>query len=122
MATGTATRPNHGGPSEPDYVHVDWGPDFDAWHSAQFPRYSAAGLYVSLGALGLKHILVHGGAGYFPARVVADDVARKNLHPVHNAPEFVRPAHLIYAQDAANEVRTAALDSLRAAVAVDAAG
>lgn len=116
-----ATRPNHGGPSEADYVHVDWGPDFDAWHSAQFPGYSAAGLYVSLGALGLKHILVHGGAGYFPARVVAEDVARKNLHPVRNAPEFVRPAHLIYAPDAANEVRTAALESLRAAVAVDGA-
>lgn len=117
-----ATRANHGGPGEADYVHVDWGPDFDAWHSAQFPRYSAAGLHVSLGALGLKHILVHGGAGYFPARVVSEELARKILYPVHNAPEFVRPAHVIYAVEAESAVRAAALDSLRAAVAVDAAG
>jgi DNA-binding transcriptional LysR family regulator len=117
-----ATRPGHGGAGEADYVHVDWGPDFDAWHSGQFPRYSAAGLHVSLGALGLKHILTHGGAGYFPARVVADELARKKLFPVKNAPEFVRPAHVIYAHESASAVRAAALESLRAAVAVDGAG
>lgn len=116
-----ATRGDHGGPGEADYVFVDWGPDFDAWHSGQFPRYSAAGLHVSLGALGLKHILAHGGAGYFPARVVADDIAGGVLHPVPGAPEFVRPAHVIYAPEAQSAVRGAALASLRAEVAADAA-
>lgn len=116
-----ASQPSHAGPGGADYVFVDWGPDFDAWHSAQFPPYNAAGLHVSLGALGLKHILVRGGAGYFPARVVAADIARGVLYPVAGAPEFVRPAHVIYATDAESAVRDTALESLRAAIAVDAA-
>jgi len=116
-----ASRPTYSGPAESDYVFVDWGPDFDAWHSAQFPRYSAAGLHVSLGALGLKHILAHGGAGYFPARVVAGELSRGLLHPVRQAPEFVRPAHVIFALDAESGIRAAALESLRAAVLADAA-
>jgi DNA-binding transcriptional LysR family regulator len=114
-----ATRANHGGPGEPDYVFVDWGQDFDAWHSDQFPQYGAPALHVSLGALGLRHILANGGAGYFPARVVAEDIAKKRLYPVRSAPQFVRPAHVIYPAEGESEVRIAALESLRAAAAVD---
>ncbi len=116
-----ATRPDHAGSSEPDYVFVDWGPDFGAWHSDQFPGYIAPGLHVSLGALGLRHILDYGGAGYFPARVVAGEIAATKLFPVRAAPQFVRPAHVIYPSDSISDARTAALESLRAATAVDAA-
>lgn len=114
-----ATRPDHGGPGDPDYVFVDWGPDFEAWHSDQFPQYGAPALHVSLGTLGFRHILANGGAGYFLARVVAGEVAQNKLFPVKGAPQFVRPAHLIYPAESENEARLAALESLRAAAAVD---
>lgn len=114
-----ATRRDHAGSSEADYVFVDRGPDFDSWHGDQFPRYTAPSLHVSLGALGLRHILAHGGAGYFPARVVAEDMAAGRLFPVRGAPQFVRPAHVIYPIDAISPARTAALESLRTAAAVD---
>jgi DNA-binding transcriptional LysR family regulator len=116
-----ATRPDYAGPRESDYVFVDWGQDFGAWHSDQFPGFTAPGLHVSLGALGLRHILAHGGAGYFPARIVAADIAAGRLFPVRAAPQFVRPAHVIYPADGQSDVRSAALESLRAATAVDAA-
>jgi DNA-binding transcriptional LysR family regulator len=116
-----ATRADHSGPGAPDYVFVDWGPDFDSWHSDQFPDYDAAGLHVSLGALGLKHILANGGAGYFPARVVAADIAARKLFPVNAAPQFLRPAHVISPAEGASEVTAIALASLRAAAAVEAA-
>lgn len=116
-----ATRLDHAGSNESDYVFVDWGHDFGAWHSDQFPGYTAPGLHVSLGALGLRHILRHGGAGYFPARIVASDIAAGKLFPVRAAPQFVRPAHVIYPAEGQTDVRTAALESLRAATAVDAA-
>ena len=116
-----ATRRDHGGSSAEDYVFVDWGPDFGAWHADQFPRYTAPGMHVSLGALGLRHILAQGGAGYFPERVVAGEVAAGTLFPVRAAPQFVRPAHVIYPTEGASEVRHAAMESLRAATAVDAA-
>ena len=116
-----ATRPDHGGPAEADYVFVDWGQDFEAWHSDQFPQYGAPALHVSLGTLGLRHILAQGGAGYFPEQVVAPDVAAGRLFPVRKMPTFVRPAHLVYPAEGENEVRASALQSLRAAVGADTA-
>ena len=113
-----ATRAGHGGSIEPDYVFVDWGDDFGAWHSDQFPGFTAPGLHVSLGTLGLRHILAQGGAGYFPARVVAGEVAAGKFFPVRAAPQFLRPAHLIYPAEG-TPTRAAALASLRAATAVD---
>ncbi len=117
-----ATRPGPGGPGAADYVFVDWGEDFEAWHSDQFPQFGAPGLHVSLGTLGLRHILEHGGGGYFQKRVVAADIAAGRLFPVEGAPVFVRPAHMVYPTDSDSEVLAAALQSLRAAVAADAAG
>jgi DNA-binding transcriptional LysR family regulator len=116
-----ASRRDHAGPGDADYVFVDWGPDFDAWHSDQFPDYDAPGLHVSLGALGLKHILANGGAGYFPARVVAPEIATGKLHPVSKAPQFLRPAHIIAPSEGVSEFTVAALTSLRRAVETAAA-
>jgi len=110
-----ASRPDHAGPGAADYVFVDWGPDFDVWHSDQFPQYNGAGLHVSLGALGFRHILDRGGAGYFPARVAAQEIAAKRLFPVARAPQFLRPAHVIFPADGLGEPVMAALDSLRGA-------
>jgi DNA-binding transcriptional LysR family regulator len=110
-----ATRQGHQGPGAADYVFVDWGPGFDVWHSDQFPQYNGAGLHVSLGALGFRHILDHGGAGYFPARVVAQEIAAKRLFPVSHAPQFLRPAHVIFPAESRGEPVMAALESLRGA-------
>ena len=115
-----ASRADHAGPGESDYVFVDWGPDFDTWHSDQFPDYAAAGLHVSLGALGLRHILANGGAGYFPARVVAAEIAGATLHGIATAPQFLRPVHVIAAAGGLSESTAGALASLRAAAAVEA--
>jgi len=114
-----ATRPNHRGPADADYVFVDWSRDFAAWHSDQFPDFGAPGLHVSLGALGMSYILSRGGAGYFPRRLVTADVNAGRLHLIPGMPEFLRPAHVIYPSDSSNEAAAEALESLRAAVAQD---
>ena len=110
-----ASRPGHNGPGAADYVFVDWGPDFDAWHSDQFPQYHGAGLNVSLGALGFRHVLTNGGAGYFPARVVAPEIAAHRLFPIIGAPQFLRPFHVIYPAGGLSESTMDALASLREA-------
>jgi DNA-binding transcriptional LysR family regulator len=110
-----ASTPDHPGPGATDYVFVDWGPDFDAWHSDQYPQYQGAGLHVSLGALGFRHIQDYGGAGFFPARVVAQEIAAKRLFPVAKAPRFLRPAHVIFPAEGLNDAGNAALTSLREA-------
>ena len=100
---------------------MDWGKDFLVWHSDQFPRYAAPSMHFSLGAIALRHILAYGGAGYFPAQVVASDIAAGKLFQVHAAPQFLRPSHLVFSTSSLSEVTKAALDSLRATAAVDAA-
>jgi LysR family transcriptional regulator, flagellar master operon regulator len=119
MLVMAATRIDHRGPADPDYVFVDWGRDFAAWHSDQFPDFGSPGLHVSLGALGSSYILARGGAGYFPRRLVAADVAAGRLHLIEGMPQFLRPAHIIYPTDSANEAASEALESLRAAVKLD---
>ncbi|MDX2224665.1 MAG: LysR family transcriptional regulator [Rhodospirillaceae bacterium] len=110
-----ATRADHKGPSDGDYIQVDWGHDFATWHSDQFPGQDAPGVNVSLGALGLRYIQSRGGAGYFPEKVVADAVAAGQLFPVAGMPQFLRPAHVIYPADSASDVLSTALASLRKA-------
>ncbi|HSV28430.1 MAG TPA: LysR family transcriptional regulator [Candidatus Omnitrophota bacterium] len=97
-----------------DYVFVDWGPEYRQAHGQAFPDLKAPAVSVGLGALGLQHILSYGGTGYFPMRVVRAALAQGRLHEVDDAPEFRRPAWLVYAQDEAREEWFGvALDGLR---------
>jgi DNA-binding transcriptional LysR family regulator len=54
---------------------------------------------VGLGALGLQYILENGGSGYFPLRVVRPLLAARRLFRVRQAPEFRRPAYVVYSAD-----------------------
>ncbi|MDH3694916.1 MAG: LysR family transcriptional regulator, partial [Gammaproteobacteria bacterium] len=49
-----------------DYIYVDWGPEFRAYHSATHPQLSSPKLYVDSSFIGLRYILNVGGAGYIP--------------------------------------------------------
>lgn len=97
-----------------DYVLVDWGPEFRAAHGQAFPDLKTPAVSVGLGALGLQHILSYGGTGYFPMRVVRGYLASGRLFAVTDAPEFRRPAYLVFAQDEGRaEWFHTALDGLR---------
>ncbi len=86
-----------------DYVLVDWGPEFRLGHGQSFPDLKTPAVSVGLGALGLQHVLSYGGTGYFPMRAIRGYLASSRLFPVAGAPEFRRPAWLVYAQDEARE-------------------
>jgi DNA-binding transcriptional LysR family regulator len=94
-----------------EYVYIDWGPEFYARHSACFPNFGGPALTANVGWLGLQHVLMNGGTGYFPLRIVLPFLATKRLHLVAGAPEFVMPAYVVYPLDSDREV-------LRSAVAI----
>jgi len=97
-----------------DYVFVDWGPEFRQNHGQSFPDLKTPAVSVGLGALGLQHVLSYGGTGYFPMRAVRAHIAAARLFPVTGAPEFRRPAWLVYAPDEGREEWFhTALDGLR---------
>lgn len=63
-----ATTPDHGGVGTPDYILVDWGPEFMAWHAEQFPGFSTPRLQVNQVPLAVRLMHNYGGACYAPVR------------------------------------------------------
>jgi DNA-binding transcriptional LysR family regulator len=86
------------------YVYIDWGPEFYTRHSACFPNFGGPALTANIGWLGLQHVLMNGGTGYFPLRIVLPFLATRRLHVVTGAPEFVMPAYVVYPPDSNREV------------------
>jgi DNA-binding transcriptional LysR family regulator len=98
---------------QPDYVYVDWGPEFFAQHSQAFPNITGAAITMNIGWLGLQHLLAFGGSGYFPSRLIREHEASGRLHRVEGAPEFRLPAYLCYPSKRDSEHLQLALDTIR---------
>lgn len=92
------------------YVYVDWGPEFYTRHSACFPNFGGPSLTANIGWLGLQHILMNGGSGYFPMRIVLPYLAAKRLYIISGAPEFFMPAYVVYPLDSEREIFGSAID------------
>ena len=91
--------------AEPDYVHVDWGPQFSGLHGIGEPA-----LQIGFGPLALHYILRAGGMGYFRKGTVAPYLASGELERVEGAAEFTYPAYAVYSESA--ESRSDVQDAL----------
>lgn len=78
------------------YIYIDWGPEFRADHSLNFPQISPPGLYMELGSLSLKYLLDNRASGYFPKRLLAPYLANGTLKLVPHVPAFHYPAYVVY--------------------------
>ncbi|MDH3692008.1 MAG: LysR family transcriptional regulator [Gammaproteobacteria bacterium] len=99
--------------SRENYVYVDWGTEFRAFHSIHYPKLSHPYFHVDSSAIGLQYILANGGAGYLPARSVTRHLDTGELNRVADAPVFVLPAYVIYSTDLDSDMRDVALEGLR---------
>lgn len=96
-----------------DYVYVDWGPEFAIQHNAAFPEYDGAALSTNIGWVGLQSIIAHGGAGFFPFRLVKGELALGRLYRRLGVPEFVLPTYLVYRADSNTETVGQAIQVIR---------
>lgn len=80
------------------YVYVDWGPEFLADHSLNFPNLKTPGLYFELSSLSLKYLHATHGSAYFPRRLIAPILASADagLALVPDAPVFSYPVYVVY--------------------------
>jgi DNA-binding transcriptional LysR family regulator len=108
-----STRANPQREPASDYIYVDWGAEFYAQHSLAFPNFLGAALTVNIGWLGLQRLLVHGGTGYFPARMLREHELTGKVHRVADAPEFRLPAYLCFPAKVDSEPLSLALDTIR---------
>lgn len=105
------TPPAAGQVEDPDYVHVDWGPQFAAPRGLGPAAFGEPGLMVGLGPLGLNYVLRAGGMGYFRKGAAAPHIAKGELERVEGAPEFTYPAYAVYPESA--EARSDVREALR---------
>jgi DNA-binding transcriptional LysR family regulator len=96
-----------------NYVHIDWGPEFEAQFATHFLEAAPPALLASVGWLGLQQILITGGSGFFTRRMVTPHIAAGRLWQIPNAPIFTLPAYLVYPQDRRDDSMLRALEGLR---------
>ena len=97
-----------------DYVFIDWGDTFRAWHGEAFAGMDTPAVSVGLGALGLQYILENGGSGYFSRRVVEPLIAEGTLFALDGAPRVQRAAYVVYTDHPKDEeILQLALQELR---------
>jgi DNA-binding transcriptional LysR family regulator len=107
--------------SSPDYVYVDWGPNFAFHHGLSFPDVSNPGLFVGLGPLALNYIVKAGGSGYFRMGAAKPFLDTGRLHLVKGAPSFSYPIYAIFSAEADEALVNLALDGVRTVAAHSAA-
>lgn len=95
------------------YVHIDWGPEFEAQFTTHFPELEPPALLANVGWLAIQQILHSGGAGFFPRRLTRDLIDAGCLHRVPDSPVFSLPAYLVYPLERKDKAVTRALEGLR---------
>jgi DNA-binding transcriptional LysR family regulator len=98
---------------DPQYVHVEWGPEFSLHHAVSFPD-SVPRLVANLGPLALNYVLLEGGSGYFRMTTVRPYLQSGKLHLVPGAPHFSFPVYAVHSLNVDVNTLDAALTVLRA--------
>ena len=98
---------------DPGYIHVDWGPEFHAQFSEHHADVGPPALVANIGWLGVQQLLVYGGSGYFPVRLVRHHLEAGRLWRVPDSPRFRLPAWMVYPRDSDNATLKQALEGLR---------
>ncbi|HEY0635965.1 MAG TPA: LysR family transcriptional regulator [Gammaproteobacteria bacterium] len=99
--------------NDANYVHIDWGAEFEAQFATHYPDAAPPALLASIGWLGLQQILLSGGAGFFPQRMVTPLIEAGRLWLIPDTPAFSLPAYLVYSQDRRDPSMHRALEGLR---------
>ncbi|MGV8855019.1 MAG: LysR family transcriptional regulator [Devosia sp.] len=79
-----------------DYVHVDWGPSFQASHQAAYPQTASPAVSISHGPLALLYLTQVGGTGYYRLSAARPFIEAGRFHRVTGAPEFSYSVHMVY--------------------------
>ncbi|SMX38609.1 LysR family transcriptional regulator [Maliponia aquimaris] len=96
----------------PDYVFVDWGPEFTHAHALALPGLTNQGLTLTLGALATEYVLDRRAAAYLPAEYVKRFLDEGRLHLVQGAPSFPFPVWAVWRDDVDSDVRAVAETAL----------
>jgi DNA-binding transcriptional LysR family regulator len=98
-----------------DYVFVDWGPAFQADHTAAYPELNNTGVNLDLGSMGIDYLLANEASGYFPRRLVKHHVSRRRLRIPARSRAFTSAVYMVYPEARDEEAYEPILHGLRQA-------
>ena len=84
---------------DPDYIHVDWGPEFHAQFGARFPDVETPARIANIGWIGHQLIESRGGSAYLPQRTVRGVIEQGRLWRVHESPLIKLPVYMVFPVD-----------------------
>jgi len=96
-----------------NYVHIDWGAEFEAQFTTHYPEAQPPALLANIGWVGIQQLLQSGGAGFFPHRLTRGLIAEGRLQQVKNSPVFSLPAYLVYPLERKDRTMQRALAGIR---------
>lgn len=79
-----------------NYMLVDWGTTFASAHAQYFPDMPAAHMRLALGRMARDLLLSRGGSAYLAEPMVSEELRRKKLFRVKDAPVMNRGAYAVY--------------------------
>lgn len=84
--------------SSPDksYVFLDWGPQFRAEHLLYFPNLVTPSLQLDAGPAVVDYVEDVGASGYFPHRLIREDLSDLEFDVVTGAPRIPYSAYAIF--------------------------
>ena len=101
-----------------DWVHVDWGNEFQTSFQAAFPDAGPRAVSIDYGPLALDYALARGGGGYFRMSMVRPLLDEGRLALVPGSPEFSYPSYMVHSTRADESVMVRVRAGLRAAAAL----
>jgi DNA-binding transcriptional LysR family regulator len=84
---------------DPDYIHVDWGPEFHTRFGARFPEMEISARSANIGWLAYQMMLSFGGSAYLPVRMVRREIEEGRLWRVHESSLIKVPVYMVFPLD-----------------------
>jgi len=82
-----------------NYMLVDWGTSFANAHAQHFANMPAAHMRLSHGRMAKDLILSRGGSAYLAEPMVQEEIRKKKLFRIKNAPTINRGAYAAYSRE-----------------------
>lgn len=100
-----------------NYIYIDWGEEFSAFHATEFPNYKHPRMTFDLGPVVVNYLLNNGGSAYLPERLVEPFVECKKLFLIPDMPVFSFPVHVAWRDQTKEKLSLKAIDILKKVVA-----
>lgn len=96
-----------------DYIFVDWGEEFTAFHASLFPDYDHPRMTFNLGQVTLNYLLNNGGSAFMPTRLVTPFIEAGKLYRVEEIASFYFPVHVAWRSQVKARIIEQALATLK---------